>query len=206
MNLINNKIGEWNSPFLTYRWPLYYQDGNMGLCKRNSSQSTLSVLNLLQGLPGYQHQHDFLTLTSRQSHHVADIEMHLDGVEFLSGSKTIRGESCHLLCWSSSTGTSGLDISDDLKRSGALMAHSDEPPPAPQIHSRGVIATDITQHFMNATKSAYMPQAWIRDSWLTVHRARYRSARQRWVLYVIWICWSHRSTRSPSVCSEVFAK
>jgi hypothetical protein len=39
------------------------------------------------------------------------------------------------------------------------MAHIDEPPPAPQIHSKGVIATDITQRFINATKSASLPQA-----------------------------------------------
>jgi len=39
------------------------------------------------------------------------------------------------------------------------MAHDGEPPPAPQIHSKGVIATDITQLFMNATKSECWPQA-----------------------------------------------
>ena len=57
------------------------------------------------------------------------------------------------------TGTSGLEIKDDFGGSGSFAAHSDEVPSAPQIHSKGVIATDITQSFMNATKGLCWPQA-----------------------------------------------
>jgi hypothetical protein len=38
------------------------------------------------------------------------------------------------------------------------MSNDGEPPPAPQIHSKGVVATDITGHFIKATGSTFMPQ------------------------------------------------
>jgi len=37
-----------------------------GLCKRNEFQSTNSLLKLLRSLPGYQHQHDFMTLNPQE--------------------------------------------------------------------------------------------------------------------------------------------
>jgi hypothetical protein len=57
------------------------------------------------------------------------------------------------------TGTSGLDINDDSKKAGSFMSYDDKPPPAPKIHSRGVIATDITQRFVKATESTFLPKA-----------------------------------------------
>ncbi len=65
------------------------QEHAMGISKRNEFQPTSSLLKLLQGLPGYQHQHVFITLTSPPSVHAAGMEVPLDGVESLSGSKTV---------------------------------------------------------------------------------------------------------------------
>jgi hypothetical protein len=62
---------------------------NMGLCKRNEFQPTSSLLELLQGLEGYQHQHDSMTVTSRPSYHATEMVMNSGGMESLSGSKTV---------------------------------------------------------------------------------------------------------------------
>jgi len=61
----------------------------MRLCKRNELQPTSSLLKLLQGLPGYQPQHDFMSVKFWPSYHAAEMVMHSDGVESLSGSKNM---------------------------------------------------------------------------------------------------------------------
>jgi hypothetical protein len=76
-------------PCLSKIGDLSAREFNMGLCKRNKFQPTSSLLELLQGLEGYQHQHDSMTVTSRPSYHAAEMVMQSDGVEPLSGSTIV---------------------------------------------------------------------------------------------------------------------
>lgn len=39
------------------------------------------------------------------------------------------------------------------------MSCDDRPPPAPEIHSKGVIATNITRQFIQAAESVLLPEA-----------------------------------------------
>jgi len=53
-----------------------------------------------------------------------------------------------------------LDISDAPSNPAAFAAWQDEPPPAPKLHSKGVIAMDITEQFVDAAqREFYLKQA-----------------------------------------------
>jgi hypothetical protein len=48
---------------------------------------------------------------------------------------------------------SSLDIDDGHSRPpGPISAYGEDPPPAPQIHSKGVVATDITAQFIQSAE------------------------------------------------------
>ena len=55
-------------------------------------------------------------------------------------------------------GTAELGIEDGRKRPQPLMSHVEDPPPPPEIHSSGVIATDITNNFVKAAQSMFLPK------------------------------------------------
>lgn len=61
------------------------------------------------------------------------------------------------------TGTAELGIEDGRKKHQPLMSHVEDPPPPPEIHSSGVIATDITSNFVKAAQSISLPK-WERKS------------------------------------------
>lgn len=50
------------------------------------------------------------------------------------------------------TEASDLSIDDGPSHSGPFTAFDSEPPPAPKLHSIGVIATDITAQFTHAAQ------------------------------------------------------
>jgi hypothetical protein len=46
-----------------------------------------------------------------------------------------------------------LDINEDPSNLSAVAGFGEKPPPAPKLHSQGVIAMDITEQFTDAAQS-----------------------------------------------------
>lgn len=53
------------------------------------------------------------------------------------------------------TEIASLGINDDPPRQAPFAGHEAEPPPAPKLHSRGVVAMEITAQFKQAAERNY---------------------------------------------------
>lgn len=80
--------------------------------------------------------------------------MESDEIEAISASKIISYPH-EVTAHPDMIGTSLLEVRDGSSHAPQFMNYSEEPPPAPQIHSKGVVATNITEHFTKATESVY---------------------------------------------------
>lgn len=81
--------------------------------------------------------------------------MEPDIVEGLSESKNMPIPAMKSPLTRMSTGISLLEVQESSPHDPQFMDYNGEPPPAPKIFSKGVVATDITGHFTQATESVY---------------------------------------------------
>jgi hypothetical protein len=82
-----------------------------------------------------------------------------NGMESLYESKSTVFHGHEITANPKMIGTSRLDIGGDPPHVVQHTEYNDEAPPAPQLNSKGVVATDITRHFIKATQGVYLPQA-----------------------------------------------
>jgi hypothetical protein len=76
-----------------------------------------------------------------------------------------------------------LDIDDGPRNPLAFAGYESEPPPAPKLKGRGVVAMDITEQFADAAASASFFNTIFRSRADRCSRARCWSAHQGPVLY-----------------------
>lgn len=80
-----------------------------------------------------------------------------------------------------------MDLNNAPGSPGAYAAFDSVPPPAPELHSEGVIAMDITEQFVDAalSRSSFRSHVLSRADF---SRARCWTAYQRALLYTIRSC------------------
>lgn len=102
---------------------------------------------MLQGLAIQKHTDGEETLT-RESR---TTNMHSNGVASISQGNI---PSIVLMIASADNfeGTANLIINDDDRPRDQFAAYDSEPPPAPKLKSKGVIAMDITEQFTHAAQ------------------------------------------------------
>lgn len=63
-----------------------------------------------------------------------------------------------------------VDLNDGPENPGAFAAFDSKPPPAPELHNKGVVAIDITEQFKDATQKLDVGQL-IKDPYFTLFEA-----------------------------------